>query len=193
MTPSRKAHSPMRRPRRSCGTLSGSNLESSMTQSAEVPAAIGLGEGPRRQVQCRACDASAGGVAEGNQWQQAHLTRTTSTTTALVKDEPDEDGIHIAREVIAGARGQKDITSKLVEAKMKTEPHVKEELNHMQANGWPGRQLLQNDTATVNGQKDFLADSQQVLGSTVKVKAVDAAEWSVEAETQMQNKKLQRE
>ena len=44
----------------------------------------------------------------------------------------------------------------------------------------------------MNGQREFPADSQQVLGSTVKVKAVDAAaEWSVEA-TQMQNKKLQR-
>ena len=124
------------------------------------------------------------------------MTRTTSTTTALVEDEPDEDGVRIAREVIAGAREQKDITSKLVEAKMKTtaEPHVKEELNHVQARGRPGRQQLQNDTATVNGQKEFLADSQQDLGSTVKVEAVDAAtEWSVEAETQMQNKKLQRE
>ena len=45
----------------------------------------------------------------------------------------------------------------------------------------------------MNGQKEFQADSQQVLGSIVKVKAVDAAaEWSVEAETQMQSKKLQR-
>ena len=45
----------------------------------------------------------------------------------------------------------------------------------------------------MNGQMEFLADSQQILGLTVKVKAVDAvAEWSVEAETQMQNKKLQR-
>ena len=65
------------------------------------------------------------------------MTRTTSTTTVLVEDELDEDGIQNAREVIAGAREQKDITSKLVEAKMKTtaEPHVKEELNHMQARG----------------------------------------------------------
>ena len=33
------------------------------------------------------------------------------------------------------------ITSKLVEASMKTtaEPHMKEELNHMQARGRPGR------------------------------------------------------
>ena len=78
------------------------------------------------------------------------------------------------------------ITSKLVEANMKTtaEPYVKEELNHMQARGRPGRQHLQNDTAPVNGQKELLADSQQILGSTVKVKAVDAAaDWSVEAET----------
>ena len=87
------------------------------------------------------------------------------------------------REVIAGAPEQMDIMSKLVEAKMKTiaESHVKEEVNHMQA--WVGQQL-QNDTAPVNGQKEFQADSQQVLGSTVKVKTVDAA--------QMQNKKLQR-
>ena len=63
----------------------------------------------------------------------------------------------------------------------------------MQARGRPGRQHLQNDIATVNDQKEFPADSQQVLGSTVKVEAVDAAaEWSVEAEIQMQNKKLQR-
>ena len=73
------------------------------------------------------------------------------------------------------------------------EPHVKEELNHMQARSRPGRQQLQNDTATVNGQKESVVDSQRILGSTVKVKAVDAAtEWSVQAETQMQNKKLQR-
>ena len=100
-----------------------------------------------------------------------------------------------AREVVAGAREQIAITSKLIEANMKStaEPHVKEELNHMQARGRPGRQQLQKGAATVNGQKEFLADSQQIHGSTVKVKAVDAGtEWSVEAETQMQNKKLQR-
>ena len=63
----------------------------------------------------------------------------------------------------------------------------------MQARGRSGRQQFQNDTATVNGQKEFPGDSQQVLRSTLKVKTVDAAaEWSVEAETQMQNKKLQR-
>ena len=63
------------------------------------------------------------------------MTKTTSTTTALFEDEPDEDGIQNAREVIAGAREQIDITLKMVEAKMKTtaEPHVREELNHMQA------------------------------------------------------------
>ena len=134
----------------------------------------------------RACEASAGGVAEGDQWQQAHLTKTTPITTALVEDESDEDGIQSAWEVIAGAREQICITSKLVEANMKTtgEPHVKEDLNHVQARGRPGRQHLQNGTAPVNGQKEFLADSQQILGLTVKVKAVDAAaEWSVEAET----------
>ena len=50
---------------------------------------------------------------------------------------PDEDGIQNAREVIAGAREQIDIISKLVEAKMKTaaESHVKEEVNPMQAWG----------------------------------------------------------
>ena len=84
---SRKAHSPMRRHRRSCGKLSGSNLESSMTQRAEVSAVMGRAEGPHRQVQCRACEASAGGAAEGDQWQQAHLMRATSTTTARVEDE----------------------------------------------------------------------------------------------------------
>ena len=105
------------------------------------------------------------------------MTKTTSTATVLVEDEPDEDGIQSAREVIAGAREQIDIISKLVEAKMKTaaESHVKEEVNPMQAWGRPGRQQLQNDTAPVNGQKEFLADSQQILGSTVKVKTVDAA------------------
>ena len=141
-------------------------------------------------MQCRACAASAGGVAEGDWWQQAHWTKARSTTTALVEDEPNEDGIQNAREVIAGAREHIHITSKVVDANMKTtaEQHVKEELNHMQARGRPGREQLQNDTATVNGQKEFLADSQQILGLTVKVKAVDAAaEWSVEAETQMQN------
>ena len=114
------------------------------------------------------------------------MTKTTSITTARAEDEPDEDGIQNAREVIAGAREQVYITSKLVEANMKTtaEPHVKAELNHMQARGRPGRQQLQNDTAKVNGQKEFPADSQQILGSTVQVKAVDAAaEWSVETET----------
>ena len=75
-----------------------------MTQRAEVAAVISQAEGLHRQVQCRACEASAGGVAEGDQWQQAHLTKTTSTTTARVEDEPDEDGIQNAREVIAGAR-----------------------------------------------------------------------------------------
>ena len=87
-----------------------------------------------------------------------------------------------------------DITSKLVEAKMKTaaQPYVREELNHMQAR--VGQARSSSRTTAVNGQKEFPADSQQVLGSTVNVKAVDAAaEWSVEAETQMQNKKLQRE
>ena len=69
---------------------------------------------------------------------QAHLTKVTSTLTArqaLVEDEPEEDDIQNAREVIAGAQEQMDITSKLVEAKLKTaaEPHVKEDLNHMQA------------------------------------------------------------
>ena len=38
----------------------------------------------------------------------------------LFEDELDEDGNQNAREVIAGAREQIDITSKLVEAKMKT-------------------------------------------------------------------------
>ena len=63
------------------------------------------------------------------------MTKDASTTTALVEDERDENGIQNAREVIAGAREQIDITSKLLEAKMKTtaEPHVEEELRHMQA------------------------------------------------------------
>ena len=77
---------------------------------------------------------------EGDQWQQGHWTKATYTSTALVEDERDEDGIQNIRKVTAGAREQKDTTSKLVEAKMKTtaEPHVKEELNHMQARGRPG-------------------------------------------------------
>ena len=122
-------------------------------------------------MQCQACGASAGGVVEGDQRQQAHLTKTTSTATVLVEDEPDEDGIQNAREVIAGAREQIDIISKLVEAKMKTTAgsHVKEEVKRMQAWDRPVRQLLPNDTAPVNGQEEFLADSQQILGSTVKV------------------------
>ena len=77
-----------------------------MTQRAEVPAVTSQAEGPHRQVQCRACDASAGGVAEGDQWQQAHSMKATCTTTALVEDEPGEDGIQNAREVVAGAREQ---------------------------------------------------------------------------------------
>ena len=81
-----------------------------------MPAVISQAEGTQRQVQCRACEAGAGGVAEGHQWQS------------------DEDGIQNAREVIAGAREQIDITSKPVEAKMKTTAeHVKEDLNHMQS------------------------------------------------------------
>ena len=48
----RGAHSPMRRPRRSCGTLSSSNLESSMTQRAEVSAVISQAEG--RTDKCNA-------------------------------------------------------------------------------------------------------------------------------------------
>ena len=94
--------------------ISSSNLDSSMTQRAEVSAVISQAEGPHRHVQCRAWEASAGGVAEGDQWQQAHWTKATSTTTALVEDEPDEDGIQNVREVTARARKQKDITSKLV-------------------------------------------------------------------------------
>lgn len=113
------------------------------------------------------------------------VEKATSTATALAEDEPDEDGIQNAREVIAGCRQQIDTTSKLIEAKMKTaaEPHVKKELNHMQARlGQAGTQL-QNATATVNGQKELLAASQLILASTEKVEAVDAAvERSVEAE-----------
>ena len=65
--------------------------------------------------------------SQKDQWQQDHWTKATSTTTALVEDELGDDGNQNAREVIAGAREQIDITSKLVEAKMKTtvEPHVK--------------------------------------------------------------------
>ena len=58
-----------------------------MTQSAEVSVVIGQPEGSHRQVQCRACEASAEGVAEGDQWQQAHLMKATSTTTARVENE----------------------------------------------------------------------------------------------------------
>ena len=59
---------------------------------------------------------------------------------------------------------------------MKTaaEPHVKRELNNLQARlGHAGTQL-QNAIATVNGQKKFLAASQHVHASTEKVETVDA-------------------
>ena len=53
------------------------------------------------------------------------------------------------------------------------EPHVKRELNHLQA------RLGQNATAAVYGQKKLLAASKQVHASTEKVETVDAtAEWT---------------
>ena len=64
---------------------------------------------------------------------------------------------------------------------MKTaaKPHVKRELNHLQARlGQAGTQL-QNATATVYDQKKLLAASQQVHASTEKAESVDAtSEWS---------------
>ena len=64
---------------------------------------------------------------------------------------------------------------------MKTaaEPHVKRELNHLQARlGQVGTEL-QNAIAAVYRQKKLLAASQQVHASTEKVGIVDAAaEWT---------------
>ena len=45
---------------------------------------------------------------------QAHMTKVMSTTTALVDEEFDGDGIQNAREVIAGAQEQLDISSSLL-------------------------------------------------------------------------------
>ena len=42
------------------------------------------------------------------------MTKVTSTTTALVEEEFDGDGIQNAREVVAGAQEQLDITSSLL-------------------------------------------------------------------------------
>ena len=51
---------------------------------------------------------------DGDQRFQAHTTKVTSITTALVDEEFDGDGIQNAREVIAGAQEQLDITSSLL-------------------------------------------------------------------------------
>ena len=59
------------------------------------------------------------------------------------------------------------------------EPHVKRELNHLQARPGQAGTELQNATAAVYGQKKLLAASQQVHASTEKVETVDAtAEWT---------------
>ena len=42
------------------------------------------------------------------------MTKVTSTSTALVEEESDGDGIPNAREVITGAQEQMDITSSLL-------------------------------------------------------------------------------
>ena len=68
-------------------------LETSMTHTADAPTVTGKAEGTHRQLQCQACGPSAGGLAEGDQWQQAHLTKTTSSATVIVEDELDEEGI----------------------------------------------------------------------------------------------------
>ena len=95
---------------------------------------------------------------------QANLTKVTSTVTArqaLVEDEPDENDSQNAREVIAGAREQVDISLKQIHTykKTTTESHVKNErntCNHLQR----GTQL-QNAAATASGQEEILEASQQ--------------------------------
>ena len=113
-----------------------------MTQRAEVSAVISQAEGPHRQVRRGACEARESVVAAGGP-RGSRLTTALLSRMSLMKMV---SRMHV-RSSPAGAREQIDITSKLVEAKMKTtaEPHVKEKLNHMQ--GRPGRQPLQNDTA----------------------------------------------
>ena len=69
-------------------------------------------------MQCGGREASTGEVAGGDQLIQVHLTKVTSTVTArqaLVEDEPEDDVIQNAREVIAGAREQMDTSSKLID------------------------------------------------------------------------------
>ena len=89
---------------------------------------------------------------------QAHLTKVTSTVTArqaLVKDEPEEDDIQNAQEVIEGA------SLKLIHTYMKTttESHMKNERNHLQTRQRSTQ--LQNATAAANGQEEILEASQQ--------------------------------
>ena len=77
---------------------------------------------------------------------------------------------------------------------MKTaaEPHLKRELNHLQARPGQAGTQLQNATATVYGQKKLLAPSQQVHASTEKVETVDAtAEWS-DDKVSRQNRRCER-
>ena len=85
-----------------------------------------------------------------------------------------------AREVIAGAREQIAITSMLIEATMKTtaEPHAKEELNPHAGKG-SARQAAAPERHCCSEWPEGVSSGLAILGSTVKVKAVDAAtEWS---------------
>ena len=78
----------------------------------------GRAEDTHRQVQCGGREASTGEVAGGDQFIQAHLTKVTSTVTArqaLVKDEPEEDDVQNAREVIAHAREHMDTSLKQID------------------------------------------------------------------------------
>ena len=104
--PTKNARSPRTRLRR--------NLERSMTQRVDVPAAMTKLKARTDKYNAEVVRQSQERSQNGDQRVQAHMTKVTSTTTALVEDEPDEEDVENAREVIAGAQEQLDITSSLL-------------------------------------------------------------------------------
>ena len=74
-----------------------------MTQKAEVSAVMS-----KLKVRTDKCNTEVVTQAQkrsqnGDQRLQAHMTKVTYTTRALVEDESDEDGFQSAREVLAEA------------------------------------------------------------------------------------------
>ena len=83
---------------------------------------------------------------------------------------------------------------KLVEAKMKTaaEPLVKTKPNHLQAKPGQAGTQLQNATATVEAQEEFLATSLQILDSTKKVETADATAERSDDKVSRRNRRCER-